>query len=226
VSTVSSEQPVWSRLAHHHRGWSLPLALGAIAAVSVTHLVDYGVYGLRYWIFNANSDASWSHGVVTGLLGIGAAVCLAGAWRLPGQRAAWLATAAILALFFVGEVSEVHAEVDALSRLLYAPVLVVLVYCVWRLTRGGAYYTVVRAGAALLVTSYAIHVLEPTNIAGAFGFAAYGWACQTVVALKEGTELAGVLLALLALWGAAAATAQNADEAPFASSQVRAREGR
>jgi hypothetical protein len=203
----------------------VPLAIAAIAAVSLTHLIDFGVYHLRYWIFNANSAASWSHGVVAGVLGIGAMVCLAGAWRLPRQRAAWLATAMILTLFFVGEISELHAEIDTLSRLLYAPVLVVLVYCVWRLTRGGAYYTVVRAGAALLVTSYVIHVLEPSNIARAFGLAAYGWACQVVVALKEGTELAGVLLALLALWGAAAATAQTADGAPFAS-QVRAREGR
>jgi hypothetical protein len=40
----------------------VPLALGAIAAVAVTHLIDYGVYGLRYWLFNANSDASWARG--------------------------------------------------------------------------------------------------------------------------------------------------------------------
>jgi hypothetical protein len=203
----------------------VPLAVLAMAAVGVTHLVDYGVYGLRYWLFNANSDASWSHGVVTGLLGIAAAVCLLGARRLPGQRAAWIATAAILALFFVGEVSEVHAEIDALSRLLYAPVLVALVYCVWRLTRGRAYYTVVRAGAALLVASYAIHVLEPSNIAHAFGWRWGGWGFQTVVAVKEGTELAGVLLALLALWGTATAPAQTSREAAFAP-QVRAREGR
>lgn len=224
MSTVNSGRPVWSRLAHH-RGWSVPLALGAIAAVSVTHLIDFGVYHLRYWIFNANSAASWSHGVVAGVLGIGAVVCLAGARRLPRQRTAWLATGVILALFFVGEISELHAEIDSLSRLLYAPVLAVLVYCVWQLTRGGAQFDVIRASAALLVASYAIHVLEPGNIADAFGWTAGGWASQVVVALKEGTELAGVLLALLALWGAAAATAQTADGAPFAA-QVRAREGR
>jgi hypothetical protein len=131
----------------------------------------------------------------------------------------------ILALFCIGEVSEVHAEIDAQSRLLYVPVLAIMVYCVWRLTRGGAYYTVIRAGAALLVTSYAIHVLEPRNIAEAFGWRAGGWAFQVVVAIKEGTELAGVLLALLALWGTAAATAASAGAAPFAT-QVRAREGR
>jgi hypothetical protein len=207
------------------RKWTVPLALAAIAAVAATHLVDYGVYDLRYWMLNANSPASWSHGVVAGLLGVGAAVCLMGAWRLPQQRVAWVATAAILALFCIGEVSEIHAKIDALSRLLYVPVLAIMVYCVWRLTRRGAYYTVIGAGAALLVTSYAIHVLEPRNIAEAFGWRAGGWAFQVVVAIKEGTELAGVLLALLALWGTAAAPAQAAGAAPFAT-QVRAHEGR
>lgn len=214
----------WSRVSCP-RGWSLPLALIAIAAVAVTHLVDYGAYGLRYWMFNANSPASWSHGVVAGVLGVGGAVCLVGARRLPRQRAAWVATAVILTLFCVGEVSELHAEIDALSRLLYVPVLAIMVYCVWRLTRGGAYYTVMGAGAALLVTSYVIHVLEPHNIAEAFGWRAGGWAFQVVVAIKEGTELAGVLLALLALWGTAAATAESAG-APRLGTQVRARGGR
>jgi hypothetical protein len=224
MSTVGSKRPAWRRLSCR-REWAVPLALGAIASVAVTHLVDYGAYNLRYWLFNANSAASWSHGVVAALLGVGAAVCVAGAWRLPRQRAAWIATALILALFCIGEISEVHAKIDALSRLLYVPVLAIMVYCVWRLTRGGAYYTVIGAGAALLVTSYAIHVLEPRNIAEAFGWSAGGWAFQVVVAIKEGTELAGVLLALLALWGKAAAPAETAGAPPF-TTQVRAREGR
>jgi hypothetical protein len=219
-----SEGSGWSRVSCP-RGWSVPLALTAIAAVAVTHLVDYGIYGLRYWMFNANSAASWSHGVVAGVLGIGGAVCFVGAWRLPRQRAAWVATAVILTLFCVGEVSELHAEIDALSRLLYVPVLAIMVYCVWRLTRGGAYYNVIAAGAALLVASYVIHVLEPHNIAETFGWRAGGWAFQVVVAVKEGTELAGVLLALLALWGTAAAPAQTAGTPPL-TTQVRAREGR
>jgi hypothetical protein len=184
------------------------LAVGAIAAVGATHLVDFGVYDLRYRIFNANSDASWSHVVVTGVLAVGAAVCLVGAKRLPEQRATWVATAVVLTpLFFVGVASGVHSEIDAVShgRLLYAPVLAVLVYCVWRLTRGGPYFAVVSAGAALLLASYVVHVLEPHNIARALGWRVGGWGFQVVVVVKEGAELAGVLLALLALWSTATA---------------------
>lgn len=209
------------------------LAVGAIAAVGLTHLIDFGVYDLRYRIFDANSAASWSHVVVAGVLVLGAVVCLEGARRSPEQHTTWIATVVVLTLLFlVNAIPSVHSEIDALNhgRLLYAPILAVLVYCVWRLTRGGAYLAVVRAGAALLVTSYVIHVLEPHAIASTLGWRAGGWAFQVVVVLKEGTELAGVLLALLALWGTAAATGQTESwaevkEAPF-TSQVRAREGR
>lgn len=189
----------------------MALAAGAIAAVGVTHLIDFGAYHLRYRILNANSAASWSHLVVAGVFAVGAVVCVTSAWRSPASRAAWLATGVMLVpLFFVGEAAGVHAEIDALShgRLLYAPILALLVYCVWHITRAGAYFAIARAGAMLLVASYAIHVLEPHNIARALGWSEGGWGFQIVVALKEGTELAGVLLALLALCGAALAAVQ------------------
>ncbi len=181
------------------------VAAGALGAVAVTHLIDFGVYNLRYTILNANSSASWSHGVTAGALGLGAAVSLAGARGQPERRATWVANAAMLALFFADEISELHTEIGSLSygKLLYAPILAVLAYCVWSLTRRGAYFAVVRAAAALLVSAYVIHVLDPHNIARTLGWTVGGWAFQVVVAVKEGTELAGVLLALLALSGAA-----------------------
>jgi hypothetical protein len=214
VIAVRSEGAVWRRVARY-RELAVLLAAGAIAAVGFTHLIDFGIYHLRYGILNANSAASWSHVVVAGALALGAAVCLAGARRSPRQRAAWIATAVILAVLFVGDVSPLHAEIDALNhgRLLYAPILSVLAYCVWRLTRSSAYFAIVRAGAALLLASYVIHVLEPHSIARALGWRVGGWEFQVVVALKEGTELAGVLLALLAVWGTAAATSQLGLEA-------------
>ncbi len=197
--------------------WSLLLAAGAIGAVACTHLIDFGVYHLRYRILDATSAASWSHLASGGALAVGAVVCLAGARRLPRQRATWIATGVILALFFIDEASGLHADIDALNnslnygKLLYAPILVVLAYCVWRLTRGTAQLASARAGALLLLVSYLIHVLEPHNIAHGFGWSADGWAFQGVVALKEGTELAGVLLALLALWGSAFAARARAE---------------
>jgi hypothetical protein len=185
--------------------WSLLLAAGAIGAVAFTDLIDFGVYHLRYTILNASSASSWSHAVAAGALLVGAAVCLAGAWRLPRQRAAWVATAAILALFFIDEVSGLHAQIDALShgKLLYAPILLVLVLCVWRLMIGSTHLACLRAAAALLLGSYLIHVLGPHSIARELGWSPDGWAYQVAVVLKEGMELAGLLLALLALWGTA-----------------------
>lgn len=214
VNVVRTDEPVW-RQAAYYRERSVLLVIGAIAAVGFTHLVDFGVYDLRYRIFNANSAASWSHVVVAGTLVIGAAVCVLGAQRSPARRATWIATVLVLApLLFVNAAPAVHSEIDDLNhgRLLYAPLLAVLVYCVWRLTRGGPYFAVVRAGAALLLASYVIHVLEPHNIARALGWVEGGWAFQVVVVLKEGTELAGVLLALLALWGTASMPQVHARE--------------
>ncbi len=180
------------------------LSVGAVAAVAVTHLVDFGVYSLRYRIFNANSAGSWSHLAVTLMLGAGAALCLAGARRTTEQRTALLAPAVVFAILFLLGVSPgVHAAIDSLNhgRLLFAPLLAVVVYCLWRVTRDGEYFSLIRAGAVLLLASYAIHLLEPRGIAGFFGWPVGGWIFQITVVIKEGVELAGVLLGLLALWG-------------------------
>jgi hypothetical protein len=199
---------------------ALALALGALAAVGVTHLVDFGVYHLRYAIFDANLAASWSHAVDAAALAAGVAVCVLGARRSPSRRLTWIATATILVFFVGDEVSGLHAAIGGLryGKLLYAPVLALLVCCVWRLTKDGANVSVVRASAGLLLASYAIHVLDPHHIARALAWPAEGWAFQCVVVLKEGMELAGVLLALLALGRTAFST--------VFTSQVQAREPR
>lgn len=116
----------------------------------------------------------------------------------------------MLGLFFLDEISGVHAQIDSLmghGKLLYAPILLVLVLCVWRLTAATAHLVSVRAGAALLAASYVIHVLEPHEIARALGWRAGGLAFQVVVSFKEGMELAGLLLVLLALSACAFAPA-------------------
>jgi len=206
VAQLAPKDRSASRAGFRHQGWAL-LATGAIAAVFVTHLVDFGVYHLEYRALNANLSQSWSHVLDAGALLVGALVCLAGAWRSPLERATWVAVAAVLVLFTVDEASSLHAEIGGsrYGKLLYAPVLAVLVYGVWRLTRRGPYRTVLRAGAAVLAAAYTIHVLDPHHIARALGWRDGGWAFQCVVALKEGTELAGVLLILGVLCATAAA---------------------
>lgn len=183
---------------------TLLIAALAIGAVAATNLVDFWLFDFRYRLLNANLSASWSHTVAAGALAMAAVGCLVGAWRSSSQRAAAMVAAAIFTLFFADEVSGLHKQVDSLThgKALYAPILVVLAYCVWRLTRATAYLLSAWAAAALLLVSYVIHVIEPHNIGHVFGWTPADWEYQTVVALKEGTELAGLLVALLALWGA------------------------
>jgi len=206
VAQLAPKDRSASRAGLAHRGWVL-LATGAIAAVLATHLVDYGVYHLDYRALNANLSQSWSHLLDAGALLLGALVCLAGAWRSQLERVTWVAVAVVLVLFTVDEVSSLHAEIgdSRYGKLLYAPILAVLVFGVWRLTRRGPYRAVVRAGATVLTAAYAIHVLDPHHIARALGWRDGGWAFQVVVALKEGTELAGVLLILGVLCATVAA---------------------
>jgi hypothetical protein len=214
VGAARSTRTTWVRLSSHWQ-WPVLLALTAIGAVACTHLLNFGLYHLRYRILNANSAASWSHIVATASLAAGAVVCITGARRARSQRATWIATAVVLGLFFIDEVSGLHARIDALNhgKLLYGPVLVVLAVSVWRLTIHTPQALSVRACAVLLAVSYLIHVLEPHNIAHSLGWSTDGWNFQVVVAIKEGTELAGVLLALSALAGAAFAIRSRSDTA-------------
>ncbi|HXB66327.1 MAG TPA: hypothetical protein VNV42_15775 [Solirubrobacteraceae bacterium] len=207
-----------SRLAWPRSGFVL-LGAGAVAAVAATHLIDYGVYHLRYDALNANLAVSWSHKVDAAALGVGAAISFVHARRRPARHGTWLATAGLLALLFVAEVTELHTAIGSLNhgKLLYAPLLVALVFCVWRLTRDGAHRAALLAAAALLVVSYTIHVLDPHHIARTLGWQDGGWAFQCVVALKEGTELAGVLVALTALAGTAVAGRRSVAGRPGAT---------
>ncbi len=139
------------------------------------------------------------------VLGLAVAVCAAGAWRARQRRSEWIVSCVLLAAFFLDEVSGLHVQVDALhhGKILYAPALLALVYCVWRLTYARLRLTGALAAGLLLLASYAIHVLEPHSIARVLGRSTSGWAFEVVVSLKEGMELAGLLLVLLALSAAA-----------------------
>jgi len=207
------------------------VGLGAIAAVGLTHLLDFGAFDLKYRLFDANRVESWSHILDAAALAAGTAVCVAGARRTEkrsGARRAWAITATVLALFVLDEASGLHSRIGDLhnGKLLYAPILAVLAYCIWRLTRDGNHMAQIRAAAALLVCAYVIHVLDPHRIARTLDWPHEGWAFQIVVALKEGTELAGVLLTLLALMETAAAVADKSPTPAAQKPSVRATSSR
>jgi hypothetical protein len=189
----------------HHRfaptsRTAVAVAGAVFVAVLVTHLVDFGADSLHVSLFNADSDGSWSHVLSATTLAALALTALVGLVRGAQQRALWAAAVAILGFLAVAEISSLHARIDAMSwgKLVYAPALLVLCLCVWRLSSVPSRSAVVRAGLATLLVSFAIHVLGP-HILSALGFGTNSWAYQIKVGLKQASELSGWLLLLFGL---------------------------
>jgi hypothetical protein len=177
------------------------LAGGVAAAVVLTNLIDFEADAERIGFFNANLASSWSHRATAGALLVGGGVA---ALRVRGggrHRRWWGVTAAALIFLFVVEVSPAHVQVDRLSygKLIYLPLLACLAVCVVRLLDGSDQVTVMRVALAALAGSYAVHVLGPDAVR-ALGWGTGSWAYQLKVGLKEGLELSGWLLLVLALW--------------------------
>jgi hypothetical protein len=176
------------------------VALIAFAAVVVTHLIDFGSDQLRVGIFDASADSSWSHFAVDAILVAAAGIAIVGAIRSSAQRRLWVAAAAVLTFLAIDEVTPLHTHVDDVNwgKALYAPILLVLGVCVWRLSEASAEKRLLRAGLATLLVSFGIHVFG-VHVVHALGWTSGSWAYQVKVALKEGTELAGWLLILVGL---------------------------
>ena len=181
---------------HSHR-FLVVVAVLACGAVVATNLLSLGVDQLRTSVINANWEFSWSHDLDTVLLAIGVYVSLVGARADGPQRRLWLATAAILALFVLDEVSAFHGQFGNLEKLLYAPILAALVVCVWRLTAGTEDRAPVMWSLVTLVFAFAMHVAG-LHLLRPIGYTTYVY--QVGVGFKEGTELAGLILLVAALW--------------------------
>jgi hypothetical protein len=177
------------------------LAGVVVIAVMVTNLIDFGVDDPRIRLLDANVDSSWSHRATSAALAAGAVLALLAAVRSTAQRAWWMATAGILILLCLVEISPAHVQVDRLAsgKLVYAPLLVVLVICVWRLLGSSDQAALMWSGLAALFASYTIHIFGMA-VMHALGWGSESWGYQVRAALKEGTELAGWLLVVLALW--------------------------
>jgi len=178
------------------------LAALAFGTVMGSHLADFGADDLRVRVLNANSDSSWSHVLIAAILVVATAFGVIGARRQLRQRKLWSISAAILALLSISELSSLHAKIDQMSwgKLVYAPILLALVSCLWRLSAGTRFRLLVRAGLGTLVLSFAIHVLGP-HVVHVLGYGYDSWAYQIKVGLKQATELAGWLLVVLGAAG-------------------------
>jgi hypothetical protein len=173
------------------------VAVLACGAVVATNLLSLGVDELRTSVINANWEFSWSHDLDTMLLAIGVYASLVGARADGPRRRLWSATAAILALLVLDEVSAFHGQFGNLEKLLYAPILAALVVCVWRLTARTEERAPVMWSLVTLVFAFAMHVAG-LHLLRPIGYTTYVY--QVGVGFKEGTELAGLILLVAALW--------------------------
>jgi hypothetical protein len=168
--------------------------------VVATNLVDFELDTPRVTLLNANSQASWSHIATAAALAAAAVIAMLTAMR-PGQRRTlWGAVAIVQALLFVAEISSVHVIVDrhSFGKLIYLPLLTVLVVCLWLLTLGSEQAPLVWAAILVLMVAYVVHLFG-ARVVEALGWGSGSWVYQVKVGIKEGAELAGWLLLVVAL---------------------------
>jgi hypothetical protein len=179
-----------------------PISVAAIAAATVvaTNLIDFELDTPRITLLDANDQASWSHIATAVALAVAAVIAILTAMRPGHRRTLWGAVAGVLALLFVVEVSSVHVIVDrhSFGKLIYLPLLTVLVLCLWLLTLGSEQARLVWAAILVLMLAYVVHVFG-ARVVEALGWGAGSWVYQVKVGIKEGAELAGWLLLIAAL---------------------------
>jgi hypothetical protein len=186
----------------------MPLALLVIALVLGSHLLNHGAdHGVA--LLDANDEWSYSHILATAAFGGGTVICWIGA-RAGGPRVgSWWVACGLFAFFFLDGVTRLHDQIGAWPAI-YAPLLLTLGICVFRVSRGTPSADAVTLALGLLALSVAIHVLGPraTDI---LGWDEASWGYQVKVGLKEGTELAGWVL--LVPWLAIATRTSRAPDA-------------
>ena len=168
--------------------------------VVATNLVDFKFDHPRLALLNANDQASWSHIATAAALAIAAVIAILTAMRPGHRRTLWGAVAVVQALLFVVEVSSVHVIVDrhSFGKLIYVPLLAVLVLCLWLLTTGSEQAPLLWTAILVLMVAYVVHVLG-ARVVQAFGWGAGSWVYQVKVGIKGGVELAGWILLVVAL---------------------------
>jgi hypothetical protein len=183
-------QPTGNRAGTDRRAYLV--AFAALTTEVVAHLLDFALDDLRVRLLDASSEWSWSHLVATAAFASGAAVSVFAARRRRGESSRWWILAALFAVLLADDVTRAHEAVPRWP-LVVLPALAGVAIGVVRLARGTPASRMALAGLALLLASFAIHVLGHALVHGlAWGPGTWGY--QIKVALKEGTELAGWLL--------------------------------
>jgi hypothetical protein len=170
-----------------------------LVAVGALELLGLAADDNRIGLLNPGSASSWSHVLIKAMLVVASVVAVVGARRQQEHRFVWTLTAVIFVFLSIVEISPLHKQVDPMNggKLLYAPILLVLIVCLLRLPDPRDPRVAVRAalyvGLALLMVSFAIHIVDSTRIF------ADTWAYWVEAPIKQATELAGWVLILSAL---------------------------
>jgi hypothetical protein len=184
----------------------LIVAASVCVLVVATNLIDLYVndLGKGLHLLDANWQFGWSHDFDTAILAAGLCAAIAGSVPAASGRWIWRSTAAILGLFVLDEATPLHATIDSsrFGKLLYVPILLGLVACLWLLAADSDQRTAVLAGIAILILSFAMHVVGVPTLR-ALGY--FNGVYQASVGLKEGLESAGLVLVVPSLWRLAAA---------------------
>jgi hypothetical protein len=197
-------RPTSARVGYALRGSGCAFALAGFAmlAVIATNQIDWSADRLGIKIINANLGFSWSHDLDKLILASSVVAALGGALRPGRHQRLWATTAFILGLFLIDELSTLHAEIGGLhfgvGKLMYAPILLVLVICVWLLAAATKERFVVAVGVLVLSVCFGMHVVGMRILRHLFGYLSSPY--QLGVGIKEGSECAGFLLVVPALW--------------------------
>ena len=197
--------------------WILAVAGIALATVIASNEVDLVADHLGIRVLDANWQFSWSHDLDKIALAVGSLAASYGGLKARSRRWQWWATAAILALFLLDELSALHAQIGQASfgKLLYSPILVGLVFSVWLLARDSPQRVIVGTGLATLFICFGVHVIG-LRLLRPLGY--YSVPYQAGVGIKEGMELAGLLLIVPALWSLAGGLGYRVSRGALSSS--------
>jgi hypothetical protein len=177
------------------------LAGATCILVIATNLTDLYVnsLGKGLHVLDANWQFGWSHDLNTAVLAAGLCAAIAGSTRAASRQTIWRSTALILGLFFLDEATPLHAVIASskFGKLVYVPILLGLVTCLWLLAADSDQRTPVMAGITILVLSFAMHVVGVPTLRS-LGY--FNGIYQASVGLKEGLETAGLLVVVPSLW--------------------------
>jgi hypothetical protein len=207
-----------TRRSDGDRLWAAGIAVAAAVVLALTagQLIDFWAYNLRVAALNSATDSSvftWFGGLAMLVAAVSFSVL---AVRVPELRRTCVALAALFAFLLVDNRTQLHHRLPHGTALLL-PVLAVVLVLLLRVGRVAPrrIERLLQAAVICLAVSLVVHVLGPPALA-AVGWHSGDWQYQIKIAVKEGTELAGWILACFGALGLARSARRRRQDQPAA----------